>query len=93
MWIARSLSTFFGSPTHLFRLDHERFNFYVGQIFFFNNHNLLMQKLVTLKRVTCKSFPWNKAADFRTPILCPNMDKNEIVNACVGKCVSYITSK
>ena len=27
------------------------------------------------KRVTCSSFPWNKAGDFRTPTLCPNMDK------------------
>ena len=33
---------------------------------------------MTLKSVTCNSFPWNKAGDFRTAILCPNMDKNEI---------------
>ena len=32
--------------------------------------NCLQQKHVTLKRVTCNSFPWNKAGDFRTPILC-----------------------
>ena len=31
---------------------------------------------MTLKRVTCNSFPWNKAGDFRT-ILCPNMDKSK----------------
>ena len=31
-----------------------------------------------LKRVTCNSFPWNKAGDFRKPILCQNMDKYKI---------------
>ena len=41
--------------------------------------------LMTLKRVTCTSFPWNKAVDFRTPILCPNMDKNMIEAARAGK--------
>ena len=33
-------------------------------------------KHVTLKRVTCNSFPWNKAGDFRTPMLWPNVDKS-----------------
>ena len=51
------------------------------------------QKQVTLKRVTCNSFPWNKAGDFRTPILCPNMDKNEIEDARAGKRTSYVTAK
>ena len=48
---------------------------------------------MALKRVTCDSFPWNKAGDFRTPILCPNMDKNEIDAARAGKCKSNVTSK
>ena len=33
--------------------------------------------LLTLEHVTCNSFPWNKDGYFRTPILCPNMDKKE----------------
>ena len=33
---------------------------------------------MTLKRVTSISFPWNKARDFRTPILFPNMDKTKM---------------
>ena len=33
---------------------------------------------MTLESVTCNSFPWNKAGDFMTPILLPNMDKNKI---------------
>ena len=49
----------------------------------------LYQKNMTLKHVTCNSFPWNKAGDFSTPILCPNADKNEIEAACA----SYVTSK
>ena len=40
---------------------------------------------MTLKRVTCDSFSWNKAGDFRTPILCSNMDKNEIEAARAEK--------
>ena len=35
----------------------------------------ITQKHVTLKRVTCNSFPWNKAEDFTTQIVCPNMEK------------------
>ena len=53
----------------------------------------LNQKDITLKRVTCKSFPWNKAGDFRTPSLCPNVDKNKIDAARAGKCASYVPSK
>ena len=30
---------------------------------------------MTWKRVTCNSFSWNKAGNFRTPILCPNTEK------------------
>ena len=37
---------------------------------------------MTLKRVTWNSFPWNKAGDFRTPILCPIMDKHKMEAAC-----------
>ena len=44
----------------------------------------LDQKHMTLKGVTCNSFPWNKAGDFRTPILCPNMDIYKIEDVCVG---------
>ena len=33
---------------------------------------------MTLKRVTCNSFPWKKAGNFSTPNLCPNMDKDKI---------------
>ena len=44
------------------------------------------QKHVTMKGITCNSFPWNKAGDFRTPILCPNMDKNKFQSAHAGKC-------
>ena len=43
--------------------------------------------------LTCNSFPWNKAGDFRTPRLCPNMDKNKIEVARAGKGTSYITSE
>ena len=54
------------------------------------------QKHMALKCVTCNSFPWNitlrKAGDFRTQILCPNMDKNMIEAARAGKCTSHITS-
>ena len=45
------------------------------------------QKHMTLKRVTFNSFPWNKAGDFKSPILCPNMDN------CAGKWTRYVTSK
>ena len=41
-------------------------------------HIQSQQKDMTLKHVTCSSFPWNKAKDFRTPMFCPNMDKNKI---------------
>ena len=51
------------------------------------------QKQMALKCVNCNSFPWNKAEDFKTPILCPNVNKNKIVAARVGKCTSYVTSK
>ena len=50
------------------------------------------QNHMTLKHVTCYSFPWNKTRDFRTPILCPNVHKNKIEAANTGKCMSYITS-
>ena len=53
----------------------------------------IRQKQVTLERATSNSFPWNKAGDFRTPILSPNMDKNKIDAAREGKCASYVTSK
>ena len=57
-------------------------------------HNLF-QKLAhdQLKHVTCISFPWNKAGDFRTPILCPSMNKNKIKPACTGKTPLLNTSK
>ena len=29
------------------------------------------QKHMTSKRITCDSFPWNKAGDFRTPNVMP----------------------
>ena len=32
---------------------------------------------MALKHATCNSFPWNKAGDFRTPILRPNMDTSK----------------
>ena len=43
----------------------------------------------------CNSFSWNKAGDFRTPILYPNMDKNniKIEVAREGKYTSYVISK
>ena len=49
-----------------------------------------MLHLGALKHVTCKSFPWNKAGDFRPPILCPNMDKYKMEAARAGKCTSYM---
>ena len=57
------------------------------------NVNGFAQKHMTLKRVTRNSFPWNKAGDLRTPILCPNMDKNKIDAARAGNCTSYVISK
>ena len=48
---------------------------------------------MTLKRVTFKSFSWNKSGDIRTPILRPNMDKSEIEATGAEKCMSYVTSK
>ena len=56
-------------------------------------HILYSQKHMTLKYITCKSFPWNKAGDFRTPILCPSMDKNKIEKARAGRCASCVTFK
>ena len=50
----------------------------------------LKQKLMTSKRLTRNSFPWSKAGDFRTPILCPNMVKNKIEATRAGKCTSYV---
>ena len=43
---------------------------------------------MTLNCVTCKSFAWNKAGDFRTSILC--MDKNKINAAHGGVYTRYI---
>ena len=51
-----------------------------------------IQTNMTLKRVTCNSFPWNKAWDFRTPIICPNANKSKIEAAHSGKCAKYVTS-
>lgn len=36
------------------------------------------KKHMTLKHVACTSFSWNKAGDYRTPILCPIVDKNKM---------------
>ena len=55
---------------------------------------------MTLKRETCNSLPWNKARAFRTPILCPNMDKNKIeaarkyvlIDLVFGMCLSDVKS-
>ena len=49
---------------------------------------------MTEQHVTCNSFPWNKTGEFRTPILCPNMDKNKVEAAHVGnaQAPSYVTS-
>ena len=49
------------------------------------------QKQMTLKPVTCDTFSWNKAGNFRTPILCPNMDKIKIEAARAGKCTSFVS--
>ena len=44
----------------------------------------------TLKRVTCNPFRWNKAGDFRTPILCPSMDKSKIEAAPAGNALATL---
>ena len=49
------------------------------------SHTSRKKKHTTLKRVTYNPLSWNKAGDFRTPILCPNMDKNKIEAAHGGK--------
>ena len=51
------------------------------------------QKHMNMERVTCNSFPWNKAGDFRTKTLCPNMDENKTEAAREGKFMSHFTSK
>ena len=44
-----------------------------------------------LKGVTCKSFPWNKAGDFRTQMLCLNMKLNDVRAHCYCEFFAHVT--